>query len=505
MDNYKSLLGGYKDRVARVALFDLFNTVERKQKKDNDGKPIEYFGLYLLSLLFFFENMLSRNKKTGVKELSQFLKEVSQDNYQCDDEQYMEIARSLVEAMRPSAGKRNRRDFFNYETGEEDFVEYNILKVLDWDKEKNVQYYTLDEDGLELIFATKEYFSEFQISISQLILRKQLEKGEFSGALRQIDEMRINVNTIKEKVVNIKHDIQRNIVSDETYERYKEIVEDINRRLLREHEEFEEITTFVQETKRHYENDMTHHQKDHKAFATIIKIDNELMEVHNLHSSLLKESIELKTTALEAARESLYYVGLSSFNFDQEIVRKIMSIPVPLEESKLMSKPFLGMSKAKIWSPLSLFAKQRVQTDDTVTRENAFLDVEDEVLKKELVFQQKVFKHIFDNILGLMEDKKTIELKEVVNQLEQKMIDVRELYDFFIIMHQIAPVDLQEISKQEGHIFHTAFAGLPNTYAAIDVIECTDELKINNNYYVKNVRLSLIEYKDGSKEEQSTQ
>lgn len=68
------------------------------------------------------------------------------------------------------------------------------------DPEENVQYYTLDDGGLELVFATKEYFSEFQLSISQLVLRKQLEKGEFSGALRQIDEMRISVNTIRDKM-----------------------------------------------------------------------------------------------------------------------------------------------------------------------------------------------------------------------------------------------------------------------------------------------------------------
>jgi len=44
------------------------------------------------------------------------------------------------------------------------------------------KYYTLDEDGLELIFATKEFYTEFSLSISQLILRKQLEKGVTLGA-----------------------------------------------------------------------------------------------------------------------------------------------------------------------------------------------------------------------------------------------------------------------------------------------------------------------------------
>jgi len=49
---------------------------------------------------------------------------------------------------------------------------------------KNMQFYELDEDGLELIFSTREYFSEDQISISQMLLRKQLEKGEFVLAIK---------------------------------------------------------------------------------------------------------------------------------------------------------------------------------------------------------------------------------------------------------------------------------------------------------------------------------
>ena len=64
----------------------------------------------------------------------------------------------------------------------QDTIEYSILKANNFDVETNTQYYTLDEDGLELVFATKEFYSEFQLSINQLVLRKQLEKGEFKGA-----------------------------------------------------------------------------------------------------------------------------------------------------------------------------------------------------------------------------------------------------------------------------------------------------------------------------------
>src|SRR5699024_10003505 len=95
----------------------------------------------------------------------------------------------------------------------------------------------------------KEYFSEFQLSISQLLLRKQLEKGEFVGALRQIDEMRLSVENLRDRMVKIKHDINRNIVSEEIQKRYGELIEDINIRLTRENEEFDELESFVKDTR----------------------------------------------------------------------------------------------------------------------------------------------------------------------------------------------------------------------------------------------------------------
>jgi hypothetical protein len=491
MLEYKNFLEGYKERVARITLFDLFNSIEKKQGKDNEGNPIDYFGFYLLSLLFFFENMLRRNQVTGVKELSLFLKETSKEHIILEDAGFMEVARSLIEVMRPPSGKRNRREFYNYETREMDFVEYSILKVTGWDKENNYQYYALDEQGLELIFATKEYFSEFQISINQLILRKQLEKGEFSGALRQIDEMRINVNSIKDKIVNIKHEVQRNIVSDETYERYKDLIEDINMRLSREHEEFEEIATFVHETKLYYEKDIDHQNKDQKAFALIIKIDNELNEVHNFHSSLLRESIELKTTALKSVRDSLYYVGLTSFNFDQEIVRKVMTRPKPLMDTRVFASPFLGLKKAKIWSPMSLFATQRILGGTEDINQHEFFDASDVAISRDLIMDQRIFESVFRMIWPFIKENEGIELKTLINHVDKRLINIREFYDLFIILHQLSPLAIHDVIQQKEHIFSKAFEEIVSEYEFIKVVECEGELEIMDNYYVRNMVLSL--------------
>ena len=78
--------------------------------------------------------------------------------------------------------------------------------------------------------------------------------------------------------------------------------------------------------------------EDKKAYTLILRIDKELGQVHYDHSMLLKESIVLKTSALEAAQECLYYAGIDSFNFNNEITARVFSSPLPLHSYILKEK-----------------------------------------------------------------------------------------------------------------------------------------------------------------------
>ena len=411
----KNITENYRERMERLALFDPLYVLERKSGKDNAGNSIDYYGLGLLTLLFFFENMLIRNKKTGVSALAEFLSELTQEELDLTFEDYVKLSREIIQVFRPSSGKRNSRKFYNWETMEEEIIQYSILKASYFDAKTNTQYYELDEQGLELIFATKEYFSEFQLSINQLILRKQLEKGEFVGALRQIDEMRMDVRNLHDKIYRIKHEIQRNIISDETFKRYESIVDDIHFRLSRENEEFEELKSFIKVTKERLEHE-THDEKIRKAYELILKIDKELGEVHYKHRNLLSQSIEMKTTALSAAQESLYYIGIDSFNFKDQITNKLLSTPLPLESSRRLVEPFLYLEKGELWSPLAVFAKQRIEKNGLEDEGSSFIKpLEAREMKEEIEIQQRNFAYIMEIILEAMDDKDSITLEEVIH------------------------------------------------------------------------------------------
>lgn len=490
----KNITENYRERMERLVLLDPLYELKRKTGKDNSGNTIDYYGLGLLTLLFFFENMLIRNKKAGVLELAEFLSNLTYGKLDLSYEDYIKMSREIIQVFRPSSGKRNSREFYNWETGKDEIIQYSILKASDFDSKSNLQYYKLDEQGLELIFASKEFFSEFQLSINQLILRKQLEKGEFVGALRQIDEMRMDVRHLQEKIYSIKHEVQRNIISDETYKRYEAIVDDIHFRLNRENEEFEELKSFIGETKNRLEYEI-HKDKMEKAYGLVLKIDRELGEVHYEHRNLLLESIEMKTTALNAAQESLYYIGIDSFNFKEQITSKLLSIPLPLEASRNLVAPFLYLERAELWSPLAVFAKQGIIRKDTEESGRTFINpLEEGEIQEDIKIQQKNYEYIMEIILKLIANENHISLEKVVNRIiedeDESILNHRSFYDFWLLLHYNSPIKI-EIEENQNLMLEKVIKLLEKDYTHLEVVEIDGKVQPNTRYTIRNMKLSL--------------
>lgn len=492
----KNVTANYRERMQRLALFDPLFRLENKKATDNSGRPIDYFGLGLLTLLFFFENMLLRHNKAGVRELAVFFQNVNQGEIDLDIASYEKLAREVVEVFRPPRGKPNARTFYNWDTRQEETIHYSILKADKSDAKTNTQFYSLDEQGLELVFATREYYSEFQVSINQLLLRKQLERGEFWGALRQLDEMRVAVENLQDRLIRMRHEIQRNIVSESTYQRYRETIEDIHLRLNREDREFEEMLAFVRETRERLSYERAT-PKDQQAYELIIRIDGELGRVHHQHAQLLADSIELKTTALQAARDSLYYAGIDSFNFQKEITERLFSTPLPLEAARLLVEPFLFLEQREEWSPLAVFASQTVEGPREVTKTEGFLEVLNEA---ELLRERQILGHnyvgVLELILQALGEKTSISLQEFITYCEQRgeeaLLTHRFFYDFWIILHQRSPLlPGESLDNPEESLLGEVMELLQNRRMSLSVVEKETVLRPTERYSIKDMELRL--------------
>lgn len=490
----EEVLNNYRDRIYRLSIYEPLIELSRKRERDGSGNIINYGSLGFLALLFFFENMIMRNKEVGVKELAEFFFEINKGKIDLDLGGFRKLARNIIDVFRPPSGERRSKSFYNWETGKDETIYYSILKASKSDLKFNTQYYTLDEDGLELVFATREYFSEFQLSINQLLLRKQLEKGEFVGALRQIDEMRLAVENLKDRISKIKHDVNRNIVSEKILKRYRELVEDINIRLARENEEFDELESFVKDTKNAMEYEVKD-EKDKRAYDLILEIDKELNLVHREHRKLLQESISLKITALEAAQESLYFMGIESFNFKQEITNRLISTPLALKSSRQLVKPFLSLGSHISWSPVAVFTEQRIREDKDEEKTNEFIKPIDEKIideYKEITMQN--FKRIMEIILEIMVDGKEIELEQVIEYMKinyAHILDERVFYDFWIMLHQVSPITIDGDEGNHIGLFEEVIKLLIGRYKGLKVEESNKILDVNHRFKIKNMILKL--------------
>lgn len=495
--NKSELTSGYRERMRRIALMDSLVELQNKKTVDLNGVRIDMQGLGMLTLLFFFERRLARQYETGVKDLSRFLSEMTRDTYHINFSTMETISRMLITNFRPTTGKKRSYSFFNWETKEQEVIEYSILKDNGFDAKTQTQYYTLDEDGLELLFATKEFYNEFQISINQLLLKQQIKKGEFHSAIRQIGEMEIAVDTLQERIRNMENEIRRSIVSETTFERYKKLLDEILERLEREDEEFKALQRFIQETRDMiYSGDL---KDQEKSLKLITRIARELENVHYEHADLIKLTVNLRTTALTTAQETLYYTGIQSFNFDQDIVSTILSKPLSPNLMKAVLHPFLKVEENPIWSPLTLFAEQYIISERREHEIDSFLTAQAE--SEQETYQKTVagiYADIMNKFLEAYEINQIKTLEDFMTYLKKDSDDLlynRYFYSFWLLLYHHSPIRSETVTDHdEERILQRVLQLIyPKT---LEVVELPDVLTFVDKYSIQNMSLILKEEKD---------
>ena len=488
------MIENFHERMQRVLLFEPLYRLARRSIKTKEGTVVSYMEFGLMALLFFFENMLSRKRKASVRDLAIFFKEATAGNPDLAEEEFEKIAREIVAVFRPPTGKRNEVEFFNWETKLSDKVQYSYLKAQRADIAANEQYYVLAEQGLELIFATKEYFSEFQLSINQLILRKQLEKGEFVLALRQIDEMRLDVETLKEQIMRTSNEIHRNIVSDDTLLRYRKIIDDINVRLKIEEKEFLELKDFIIETREKFIANVERGIEE-KVYENILLVEQNLDEVHTKHRKLLQNCIDIENVAMRAAEDALYFSGIGGFNFEHEVSDRLFASPLPLHTTQVLVKPFLPIEQVKVWSPLAVFMPQRLDREREKIEPQAFLACEETVENRQgLINLQENYVHIVKLLLLAMETKRKLKLAEFIAFMEQQgeteLMQAKQFYLFWMILHRKRCLNFAVQEVGEKSAFYQIGKKIPEL-KSIRVEEKNKILHLNDRFSISDMTICV--------------
>ena len=315
--------------------------------------------------------------------------------------------------------------------------------------------------------------------------------------------MRLDVETLHGRIVRIRREIHRSIVSEETLARYRKIVRDLNDRLKSEEDQFKELKSFIGETKRRI-HDNIDQDPVRDALDNILLVEQRLDAVHGKHRSLLQLGIELGTSALAAAEEALYFSGIDSFNFDNDVTNRFFATPLPLTASRRLIEPFLPVSKASIWSPLDIFAPQRLERFEREDRAEDFPDAE---LTKGDSAEAKAnlrrhYRTIVDDLLAFLGEGTTTTLQaflEYEDGHRPAALKEKQFYIFWMILHRRQSIFFDEDHLGEDSpyrdiaIEHPELAALAADFApgicerpGFTISNMTIEVTRNHGHFGKN-------------------
>lgn len=485
-------LENFSERMGRILLMAPLYRLGRRHITRPDGTDVSCMELGLMSLLFFFERMLDSKRPAGIRDLTAYLIDATNHSLYESDEAYESLARDMVTAFRPATGRRNEEPFFDWKRKAPASVQYSYIKADKANTQSNEQYYVLDDQGLELIFATKEYFNEYQLSINQLILRKQLEKGQFTLALRQVEEMRLDVETLRNRMQRIHQEIHRSIISEDTLARYRTLVTDINSRLKSEEEEFRELKSFTSHTRQRI-HDAVDADRQGKTYASILLIEQRLDEVHSAHQSLLRLGIELGTSALAAAEEALYFTGIQTFCFQEDITNRMFAAPLPLFAAPTLIKPFLSLEQCSIWSPLAVFFPQRLERNERTDTQQTFPQMAEAA--EEQKTRTNIYPHyaqILADLVLYLQGAATTTLKDFFafeRDHRPSLFEKRQFYIFWLLLYRRGTVSLEPGTYRADSVYETIHHAVPSLHTL--TAAATDEILSLGRYTISNMTIEV--------------
>ena len=158
--------------------------------------------------------MLRNTKQSTYENIASFLREIILRHYHEDltREEALELTYFLVKEGLMNQGQPHQYTYPDFERGENHTHKFHLVELAEYDVGERKVLLKLSTTGLDLLFKTKEIYNELQISIAQLYLRQQIQKGVFDGALRTVEELALAVRAEKERIQRLEQRIIQDVL-----------------------------------------------------------------------------------------------------------------------------------------------------------------------------------------------------------------------------------------------------------------------------------------------------
>lgn len=356
------------------------------QAKDSRFSKLNLVELGFATLIFLLETMLGSKKRATPNDIVLFLQKTVQDIYKIPytQQEAEELKKYLVDNKLRNNGRKYRIPYTDYETGEQkdmliDLIEYDNYSIR-MNKDGKT-YLKLSNQGIEVLFKTKEMYQEMQISITMLYFKQQLEKGSYSEALNSVNDLSIQIQQQIKSFQSKAGKLQSNVLSEFNYQKLKSELETSRERTEEEKEQLAGLKLQVTSVKEKYQI-QTLTKKQQKKMNMIEEIDRTLRHCSTLHERLFSQKKQMLSTlksALELMIENLFG---KTFHFEKEVIDNWYENQMNQDKLSSILVPMMPMKRHKIYNPMEAFAPQRIKKkrEDNVEK---IIELDEETIRRE--------------------------------------------------------------------------------------------------------------------------
>ena len=507
-------LKGFAGRIQNVALFQPLFDLQRSRKYPEYDALAIGFGI----LLFTLENMLIGRDHCDHQAIADYVRQMMAESYHVNlsEKESSEIAYYFLDALRNN-GRPFELEFKDLETGGDVRCKFALLEVANYEIHGKMRF-KLTDAGLDLLFKTKEIYKELRISISQLYLRQQIEKGVFHEALRTIDDLYVQVQDVHGKIERIRKLVLRN-VSDVSVGNYIALMEEVTEQLRREKEVFTSLQTLLRETVDTYRFRELN-VKERESFDQLITVSTRLDLVVNEHNRLFTSKLSLGSLLEEAMLDSLANTFRVKVNFEHEFVDQVISENTPLDSLRQVLNPLYKFKRKTYFNILRVLEPQTVKSEDSEHQEVFSGPSEDDlaraVERERLLKQQRDARTLnyLTIILGSLKSQSEQSLQGILATLSVEdyvqVISEVEFYAFLVQLHQMGEIPLVVDEEMRAKIIDSESSNLPflllkyldehpeaSHYMVLKVQAGNEELIFENLSRVTDYRFSVCAEESG--------
>ncbi|MEJ6949395.1 hypothetical protein [Natronospora cellulosivora (SeqCode)] len=453
------ILKDFSERIKNITVFAPL--LDLKNKTKYDYSLVE---LGISTMLFILEDMLRGEKDCTYRNIAYFLIELIKKQYndKLNYEKALELTYYIVRDCLMNQGQAHSYSYEDLEKQEVSTYKYHLIELEDYNIEDKIVRLKLTTTGLELLFKTKEMYNELQVSISQLYLRQQIQKGVFDGALRSVEELALAVKNEKNKIKELEEKIIRDVLLVAREEELENQLLRINDQLDRESRVFTELKELIEYTLNEYRSGGLG-EKEREAIEKILKIRKRLQEIVTEHESLFTDKINIQQLMNHSIESMIVNSFSTKINFETELLQPLIHRNLNIINLKNIINPLFKPAIKNFFHPGRIFSPQVLRREQPDEEEDLWQLTEEQMRKEEeiertkrLAEEMKLTKY-FNLILHPLLVNKEVKLSKILNDYKDKneeeylsIIREANFYSFIINLHQMGKIPI--LKKEELQI-----------------------------------------------------